>query len=112
MDLETMRNSKELTPLEKQIVEYLSSVIDPELGVDLINLGLIYQAELDEEGVLQVLMTLTTPMCPMADVLVDEINGAFGDMPEIKDVQVTITFDPPWTLEKLSRYAKIALGVL
>ncbi|MCR8968775.1 metal-sulfur cluster assembly factor [Facklamia sp. 7083-14-GEN3] len=112
MDLEKMRDTKSLNELERMIVDHLSNVIDPELGVDLINLGLIYRADLTEEGILKLLLTLTTPMCPMADVIVDELNGTFEDVPQVKDVEVTITFDPPWSLDKLSRYAKIALGVM
>ncbi|MGF3066119.1 metal-sulfur cluster assembly factor [Facklamia sp. P12945] len=112
MDLEKMRDTKSLNDEERMIVDRLSNVIDPELGVDLINLGLIYRADLTEEGILKILLTLTTPMCPMADVIVDELNGTFEDVPQVNNVEVTITFDPPWSLDKLSRYAKIALGVM
>ncbi|MBG9985279.1 metal-sulfur cluster assembly factor [Facklamia sp. DSM 111018] len=112
MDLETMRNARDLTPIQEKIVDCISSVIDPELGIDILNLGLVYRADLNSEGALAILMTLTTPMCPLADVIIDELNLAFKDVSEVKDVEVTLTFDPPWSLEKLSRYAKIALGVL
>ncbi|MGF3072482.1 metal-sulfur cluster assembly factor [Facklamia sp. P13069] len=112
MDLEKMRDTKSLNDEERMIVDRLSNVIDPELGVDLINLGLIYRADLTGEGILKILLTLTTPMCPMADVIVDELNGTFEDVPQVNNVEVTITFDPPWSLDKLSRYAKIALGVM
>ena len=111
MDLTRMREAKDLRPLEEALVERLTTVIDPELGIDLVNLGLIYRADLTQEGVLKVLMTLTTPMCPLADVLIEDLNLAFEDLEEVKEVEVTLTFDPPWTLDKLSRYAKIALGV-
>lgn len=112
MNLEQMRKPGDLNELDRLLVNQLSSVIDPELGVDLINLGLIYEAKLEETGILKVLMTLTTPMCPMADVIVDEIHAVFEEVDQVKDVEVTITFDPPWSLDKLSRYAKIALGVM
>lgn len=111
MDLTRMREAKDLSPLEEALVERLTTVIDPELGIDLVNLGLIYRADLTQEGVLKVLMTLTTPMCPLEDVLIEDLNLAFEDLEEVKEVEVTLTFDPPWTLDKLSRYAKIALGV-
>ncbi|MGX7108367.1 metal-sulfur cluster assembly factor [Facklamia miroungae] len=112
MDLEKMRDTKNLNELERVIVDRLSNVIDPELGVDLINLGLIYRADLTDEGILKILLTLTTPMCPMADVIIDELNETFVEVPQVEEVEVTITFDPPWSLDKLSRYAKIALGVM
>lgn len=111
MDLTRMREAKDLSPLEEALVERLTTVIDPELGIDLVNLGLIYRADLSQEGVLKVLMTLTTPMCPLADVLIEDLNLPFEDLEEVKEVEVTLTFDPPWTLDKLSRYAKIALGI-
>ncbi len=111
MDILELRNKKELTEEEALILDRLSMVIDPELGIDIVNLGLIYQATLQADGKLDVLMTLTTPMCPLVDHIVDDINFVFEEVPEVKEVDTEITFDPPWSLDKLSRYAKIALGV-
>lgn len=112
MDLEMMRQGRDLTEFQTQIVDQLSQVIDPELGLDLINLGLIYEVIKEAPGKLKVLMTLTTPMCPLAGVLIGDIQAALGEIPGVEDIQVELTFDPPWSLEKLSRYAKIALGML
>lgn len=112
MDLEMMRQGRDLTEFQTQIVDQLSQVIDPELGLDLINLGLIYEVIEEAPGKLKVLMTLTTPMCPLAGVLIGDIQAALGEIPGVEDIQVELTFDPPWSLENLSRYAKIALGML
>ncbi len=111
MDILALREKKELTEEEALIFERLSTVIDPELGIDIVNLGLVYEATLQEDGKLNVVMTLTTPMCPLVDHIVDDIHFAFEEVPHVKEVDTEITFDPPWSLEKLSRYAKIALGV-
>ena len=107
-----MRQGRDLTEFQTQIVDQLSQVIDPELGLDLINLGLIYEVIEEAPGKLKVLMTLTTPMCPLAGVLIGDIQAELGEIPGVEDIQVELTFDPPWSLEKLSRYAKIALGML
>ncbi|MDN3015104.1 metal-sulfur cluster assembly factor [Paenibacillus sp. BSR1-1] len=97
--------------LKENIMGALELVIDPELGVDIVNLGLIYNLEMDEEGKLNVTMTLTTMGCPLAGTIVDQVKRALSDIPEIKDVDVNIVWNPPWNKEMMSRYAKIALGI-
>lgn len=89
----------------------LENVIDPELGIDIVNLGLVYDVELDEEGVATVTMTLTSMGCPMGPVIVDQVNTALGELPEVKSTNVNIVWNPPWSKDKMSRYAKMALGV-
>jgi len=89
----------------------LEMVVDPELGVDIVNLGLVYDAEIDEEGLATITMTLTSMGCPLAGTIVEQVKHALSDLPEIKDTEVNIVFNPPWTKDKMSRYAKIALGV-
>ncbi|MFJ7980637.1 metal-sulfur cluster assembly factor [Lysinibacillus xylanilyticus] len=89
----------------------LENVIDPELGIDIVNLGLVYDVELDEEGVATVTMTLTSMGCPMGPVIVDQVNTALGELPEVKSTNVNIIWNPPWSKDKMSRYAKMALGV-
>ncbi|MGE7999231.1 metal-sulfur cluster assembly factor [Lysinibacillus sp. NPDC093190] len=89
----------------------LENVIDPELGIDIVNLGLVYDVELDEEGVAIVTMTLTSMGCPMGPVIVDQVNTALGELPEVKSTNVNIVWNPPWSKDKMSRYAKMALGV-
>jgi len=89
----------------------LENVIDPELGIDIVNLGLVYDVDLDEEGVATVTMTLTSMGCPLGPVIVDQVNTALGELPEVKSTNVNIVWNPPWSKDRMSRYAKMALGV-
>ncbi|WP_043933077.1 metal-sulfur cluster assembly factor [Bacillus sp. EB01] len=97
--------------LKDSIMGALELVIDPELGIDIVNLGLVYDVEMDEEGVATVTMTLTAMGCPLAGTIVDQVKRALADIPEVKDTEVNIVFNPPWSREMMSRYAKIALGI-
>ncbi|MDU1845453.1 MAG: metal-sulfur cluster assembly factor [Niallia nealsonii] len=97
--------------LKDSIMGALELVIDPELGVDIVNLGLVYDLELKEEGLLVVTMTLTAMGCPLAGVIVDQVKAALTDIPEVKETEVNIVWSPAWTKDRMSRYAKIALGV-
>ncbi|MCG3089648.1 metal-sulfur cluster assembly factor [Sporosarcina cyprini] len=89
----------------------LENVIDPELGVDIVNLGLVYDVKLDEEGTAEVTMTLTSMGCPLGPQIVSNIKQELAELPEVKDVNVNIVWNPPWSRDKMSRYAKMALGV-
>ncbi len=89
----------------------LEQVIDPELGIDIVNLGLVYDIDLDEEGKAIVTMTLTSMGCPLAGTIVDQVKVAMSDIPEVKETEVNIVWNPPWSKDRLSRYAKIALGI-
>ncbi|MBE1555057.1 metal-sulfur cluster assembly factor [Sporosarcina limicola] len=89
----------------------LENVIDPELGVDIVNLGLVYDVELDEEGTSKVTMTLTSMGCPMGPQIVANIKQELMELPEVKDVDVNVVWSPPWSRDNMSRYAKMALGV-
>ncbi|MCM2533712.1 metal-sulfur cluster assembly factor [Neobacillus pocheonensis] len=97
--------------LKENIMGALELVVDPELGIDIVNLGLVYNVEMDEEGKVTVTMTLTSMGCPLAGTIVDQVKRSLADIPEIKDVDVNIVFNPPWNKEMMSRYAKIALGI-
>ncbi|WP_316571105.1 metal-sulfur cluster assembly factor [Neobacillus sp. YIM B06451] len=97
--------------LKDNIMGALELVIDPELGVDIVNLGLVYDVEMDDEGKATVTMTLTSMGCPLAGTIVDQVKRALADIPEVKDVEVNIVFNPPWSRDMMSRYAKIALGI-
>lgn len=97
--------------LKENIMGALELVIDPELGIDIVNLGLVYGVDMDENGKTTVTMTLTAMGCPLAGVIVDQVKTALADIPEVKETEVNIVFNPPWTKDKMSRYAKIALGV-
>lgn len=97
--------------MKESILGALENVIDPELGIDIVNLGLVYEVDLNEEGVAKITMTLTSMGCPLGPVIVDQIKTALSDLPEVKDVDVNIVWQPAWSKDNMSRYAKMALGI-
>lgn len=97
--------------IKQEILEALETVIDPELGIDIVNLGLVYGVDLSEDGKLHIKMTLTTMGCPLSDVLTDSIHTAMEDVDAVTDVEVELVWSPAWTTDRMSRYARIALGV-
>lgn len=97
--------------LEENIMGALENVMDPELGIDIVNLGLVYGVEMDDDGVLTIDMTLTSMGCPLAGQIEGEVKRVLADLPEIKETRVNIVWNPPWSKDKMSRYAKIALGI-
>ena len=97
--------------LKKQIVEHLETVIDPELGIDIVNLGLVYEVNLFEDGLCEVQITLTTMGCPFGDVIEGDIIEALSPIEEIKETIVKLIWYPAWDPSRMSRYARIALGI-
>lgn len=97
--------------LKDNIMGSLELVVDPELGIDIVNLGLVYDIKMDEEGIVTVEMTLTSMGCPLAGTIVDQVKTVLADIPEVKGTEVNIVWNPPWTKDRMSRYAKIALGI-
>lgn len=97
--------------LKDSIMNALELVVDPEIGIDIVNLGLVYDVEMDDEGNLTVTMTLTSMGCPLAGTIVSQVKGVMEDIPEVKNTEVEIVWNPPWTKDRMSRYAKIALGI-
>jgi metal-sulfur cluster biosynthetic enzyme len=89
----------------------LEQVIDPELGIDIVNLGLVYDVDMDDAGLTTVTMTLTAMGCPLAGTIVDQVKLVLEDIPEVKETDVKIVWSPPWSRDRMSRYAKIALGI-
>lgn len=108
-ELVTFKN--EALNRDGEIMEQLLAVLDPELGIDIVNLGLIYEVDLDDQGNCDILMTLTTIGCPLADVIEAEIKFALLDLDFIENVNIDVTFDPAWDVSRLSRYGRIALGI-
>ena len=92
-------------------MDALSNVIDPELGLDFVELGLIYGVEVDEAGRAAIRMTLTAPNCPVAGTLPGEVERAVRAVAGVTDVKLELTFDPPWTKARMSEAAKLALGL-
>ncbi|MDC3413705.1 metal-sulfur cluster assembly factor [Aquibacillus sp. 3ASR75-11] len=97
--------------LEENMMGALENVIDPELGIDIVNLGLVYGVDMDEDGVGTVTMTLTAMGCPLAGHIEQDVKRVLADIPELKEVNVNIVWNPPWSKDRMSRYAKIALGI-
>jgi metal-sulfur cluster biosynthetic enzyme len=108
---DSVENNEGINKMQERLLEALETVIDPELGIDIVNLGLIYGVELDEDGKCQVNMTLTTMGCPLADIITDEIHRALKTVEEVKEVDVKLVWYPAWSPERMSRYARIALGI-
>ena len=104
--------NEQIDDIKNRILESLEQVIDPELGIDIVNLGLIYEIRFNgKNGETQIDMTLTTMGCPLADLLTDQIHDAMTDVPEVSKVEVRLVWYPAWTVDKMSRYARIALGI-
>jgi metal-sulfur cluster biosynthetic enzyme len=89
----------------------LREVLDPELGVSIVDLGLIYNVELDNHGACVITMTLTTIGCPLFGQIQKEIEDKVMEVEEVEDVTIDLTFDPPWTPDKMTEDAKIELGL-
>lgn len=104
-------NDEKLEEIKEDILSALETVIDPELGIDIVNLGLIYEVNLDDNGFCEIKMTLTTMGCPLADVLTDQIHQAVSEVDEVKEVEVKLVWYPAWTTDRMSRYARISLGI-
>ena len=98
--------------LGEKIVKVLKTIYDPEIPVDIYELGLIYDVFVNEDYEVKILMTLTSPNCPVAETLPVEVEEKVKSLDILKDVEVEITFDPPWTQDLMSEEAKLELGLL
>jgi len=94
---------------EEDVTDALRDVIDPELGLDFVELGLIYDIEI-ERGTVKITYTLTSPGCPIGPQVSEQIEEFVGELDGVREVQPTMTFTPPWTPEQMSEDAKFALG--
>lgn len=96
---------------KKEVEEVLKQIPDPEIGVSLWDLGLIYEISVDDKsGTVKILMTLTTVGCPLFDLIAGPIREEVGKFPGVKNVDVDLTFEPPWTTDRMSEDAKQQLG--
>ncbi len=100
------------TVLGDKIVRVLKTIFDPEIPVDIYELGLIYDVFVNEDLEVKILMTLTTPNCPVAETLPLEVEEKVKSINEVKNAEVEITFDPPWSQDLMSEEAKLELGML
>ena len=98
--------------LGDKIVGVLKTIFDPEIPVDIYELGLIYDVFVNEDNEVKILMTLTTQNCPVAETLPMEVEEKVKSLDEVSSAEVEITFDPPWTQDLMSEEAKLELGML
>lgn len=104
-------STEEIENIKKKIMQALETVIDPELGIDIVNLGLVYEVNVFNGGYCEIKITLTTMGCPLADVITDDIHNAIDQVEEINETDVKLVWYPAWDTSRMSRYARIALGI-
>ena len=99
-----------MADIRKKIVEVLKTVYDPEIPVDIYELGLVYTVDVDAGGKVEITMTLTSPACPVAESLPVEVEQKVNAIEGVSSVKVDVTWDPPWSPEKMSEAARLTLG--
>ncbi len=107
-----METTIDTNALGEKIVKVLKTIFDPEIPVDIYELGLIYDVFVNEDYDVKILMTLTPPNCPVAETLPMEVEEKVKSIDEVKSAEVEITFDPPWSQDLMSEEAKLELGML
>ena len=98
--------------LKEQIIEALKTVYDPEIAINVYDLGLIYGVDVDKENNVEVTMTLTTPNCPVAETFPIEVETRVREVEGVNDVVVEVVFEPPWTQDMMTEDAKLELGFM
>ncbi len=107
-----MTQSKDILAIEANILQILKKIYDPEIPVNIYDLGLIYEVDVKDDGKTNIKMTLTAPNCPMADQLIEEVNDRVAQVDGVTEVDVNLTFDPPWDKSMMSEEAMLELGFL
>jgi FeS assembly SUF system protein len=97
--------------IEQKIIEAVKTVYDPEIPVDIYELGLIYNIDIQDSGMVNLRMTLTTPMCPVADSLPMEVQEKIATVEGVEDVELEVVYDPPWNKDMMSEEARFALDM-
>lgn len=103
---------EEILKVEQDIVLTLKNIYDPEIPVNIYDLGLVYDIDFDPSGTVAITMTLTAPNCPMADQLVEDVNREVAKVKGVKSVEVTLTFEPVWDKSMMSEEALLELNLL
>lgn len=98
--------------IEEKVVKMLKTVYDPEIPVDIYNLGLVYRIEIDEEGVVHIDMTLTAPNCPASDFIMEDVRIKVESIEGVKKADINLVFEPEWDKDMMSEEAKLELGFL
>jgi len=107
-----MLSKEEIKTLEEKIVVVLKNIFDPEIPVNIYDLGLIYESKVDEKGVVSILMTLTSPNCPVAESMPAQVQEEISFLTGVSNVNLEITFEPPWDQEMITEEARLELGLL
>jgi FeS assembly SUF system protein len=102
--------TNEAEPLRSALVDVLKTVYDPEIPVDIWELGLIYDLDVDETGAVKIRMTLTSPMCPVAETLPPEVEAKARSVAGVSDVKLDLVWDPPWSPSMMSEAARLELN--
>lgn len=105
-------NEDALITLKSAIIEALKGIYDPEIPVNIYDLGLIYQVSIDPQGMVRIEMTLTSPGCPVAQTFPGTVENVINNVAGVCETQVELVWDPPWTSENMSEAAKLHLGML
>ena len=105
------QDEQETRGLRQAVVRALHTVYDPEIPVDIYELGLIYAIDIPEPNVVQIRMTLTAPSCPMAEALLAEVETKTRAIPGVRDVQLELVWEPPWEMRMMSEAARLTLGL-
>ncbi|MCM1518044.1 MAG: iron-sulfur cluster assembly protein [Pseudoflavonifractor sp.] len=105
-------DSEQKLQLEQKVVKMLKTVYDPEIPIDIYELGLIYKIDIDDDGNLKIDMTLTAPNCPAADFIIDDARIKLESIEGIKSVDIRVVFEPEWNKDMMSEEAKLDLGFL
>lgn len=98
--------------IRDEVIQMLSTIFDPEIPVNIYELGLIYEVDVNSDGDTIVTMTLTTPNCPVAGSMPGEVENKVSMVPGVRNVEVNLVWDPPWTQERMSEAAKLELGFI
>ncbi len=107
-----MTENNKIYNIEKQVIHILKNTFDPEIPVNIYDLGLIYEISVDNDFNVKIIMTLTAPNCPVVDELVNGIYESILGIQDVKGVDINLTFDPPWNKDMMSDEAKLELGYL
>lgn len=108
---EKIYTDEQIDDIKSRILQALEEVIDPELGIDIVNLGLVYEIRFEQNGRAEIDISLTTMGCPLADLITDQMYDVLKTVPEVTESEVKLVWYPAWSVERMSRYARIALGI-
>ncbi|MHA3044981.1 SUF system Fe-S cluster assembly protein [Riemerella anatipestifer] len=103
---------EQIAEIGEEIIKALKTVYDPEIPVDIYELGLVYDVQVSDEGKVKVVMTLTTPNCPVAETLPQEVKDKVSEVEGVNEVDLELTFEPSWTKDMMSEEARFELGML